>query len=306
MWNRLATHEDDDAEYGHAHKALGLAVLGHYAWRIARWARTGSTGLDDDAWTPLWLLVHALLHATSFQFRVAGRRNQAYNVIWPEMRLHTTVFAARSLVVAAAAWLSRHALALAVRHGRHWPAGAARLVLAFDPYDHETTLAWLRVAAVFGAMLLADAATALTGDEGGTTMRGNPYPRGAHPLVRRLVNLFYSVSQGGATVLVLSATSVEPAFMVLLPIQVAPLLMTLVKKGFLRQAGWHLWYSASLLAVWAHAILSPRRQLALAWPAIAVVIATFALLRLGMGMNKYVVWAAAAWLVFNGASPVPI
>ena len=295
MWARLATRED--ARFGHAHKLLGLAVLGHYAWRVARWARTGTTGLDEDPWTPLWLLVHALLHATSFQFHVAGRRNHAYNVIWPEMRLHTTVFAARSLVVAAAVWLSRHALSLAVRYGRLWPAGAARLVLAFDPYDHATTLPWLRVAAVFGAMLLADVATAATGGAVGT-MRGNPYPRGSPPIARRLLNLFYSVSQGGATVAVLSATSVEPVFMVLLPIQVAPLLMTLVKKGFLRQAGWHLWYTASLLAVWAHAIRSPRRQLELAWPGVAALIAMFALLRLCLGMNKYAVWAVAAWFVF--------
>ena len=286
MFGRLATRED--ARFGHVHKLAGLAVLGHYAWRVSLWATTGTTGLDRDAWTPAWLLLHAMLHVTSFQFHVDGHRNRTYNIIWPEMRLHTAAFAARSIVVAAAVWLTRHALALAVMRRID-----ARWLDVLDTDSGATAIACVRAAAVLGTLILADAATVWCGDGRTTTMRDNPYPSNTPWLARRAINLFYSVSQIAATVRTLVATSVEPAFFVLLPIQIAPLLMTLVRKGYLRQTGWHIVYSLSLLGAWWHAVRSPR-QTSLDWQEVALMVTGIAALRLRLGINKYLLWTAAA------------
>lgn len=295
MLGRLVTRED--LRFGHAHKLVGVAVLGHFAWRVGLWATTGATGLDRDEWTPVWLLLHALLHVTSFQFHVDGHRNRTYNIIWPEMRLHTAAFATRSIVVGAAAWMTRHALALAVMRRID-----ARWLDLFDIYSGAPVLAWVRAAAVIGTLLLADAATAWCGDGRTTTMRDNPYPSDTPMLARRALNLFYSVSQVAATVRTLVATSVEPAFFVLLPIQIAPLLMTLVRKGYLRQAGWHLIYSLSLLGAWWHAFRSPR-QTSLDGQEVALMVAGIAALRLRLGVNKYMLWtAAAAYAILHGQS----
>ena len=46
----------------------------------------------------------------------------------------------------------------------------------------------------------------------------------------------------------------DRVFLLLLPIQTAPFCMTLVKKGVITQAGWHLYYTLALLANYALAL----------------------------------------------------
>jgi hypothetical protein len=137
-------------------------------------------------------------------------------------------------------------------------------------------------------------------------MRGNPYPDGTPPALRRALNLFYSASQVGATMIVMSSRDTVALLWVLLPIQLAPFLMTLVKKGILNQAGWHLWYTLSLLVNWAYRYVwrveqsrvgpvAPVHSMAM-WGALCV-------LRLGLGANKYALWAAAcAFAVYASSS----
>lgn len=258
---RLVTHED--ARFMHLHKLLGVAVLAHFAYRAAVWCRLGHLGLgaqDDAAW-PWWLAVHALLHVTSFEFAIPARRNAAYNVIWPEMRWHSLVFAYRSLAVLSLVWLERRGV-LPPAHG-----------LA------------MRAALVFATMAAADLATWRLGD-GSTTMRGNPYPRNTPPLLARALNLFYATSQVFATLNMLFRGP-ELVFLTLVPIQTAPLLMTLEKKGIIKQAGWHAWYAAAVAISYAYAHLYTSDAAAIMPVAAAVVVARF-----GLRVNKYVTWAA--------------
>ncbi len=114
---RLFTHED--GRFFHVHKMLGTAVLLHFAYRLTNWFRYGDTGLDGeyydnrDKWTLLFFYaLHAVLHVTSFQFRVPDRRNPRYNIIWPEMRWHTMIFAYRSLAVLLLHWCMRNLCAI--------------------------------------------------------------------------------------------------------------------------------------------------------------------------------------------------
>jgi hypothetical protein len=93
---------------------------------------------------------------------------------------------------------------------------------------------------------------------------------------------------------------------VLLPIQTAPLLMTLVKKGVLRQAGWHLWYTLALAATYAMVVATTTAggdhggALAtspLTWARTAGLVATFGVLRLALNVNKYVLWTAVGAVI---------
>jgi hypothetical protein len=291
---RLATHED--GAYFHAHKILGVYCLAHFAVRLSGWVAWLAAGHGLGSVAPAMfdigdgsgrhkalalatLLPHALLHLSSFQFKLSPRRNHAYNIIWPEMRWHTALFAYRSL----AAMLLAFLLEPPGVHLHHHASPALLHKLA-------------RVALVFATLLSADAITAyykrraLVAPED-STMRGNPFSPGTPALVRRLTNLFYSTSQVFATLNVL-ARGPDSAFLVLLPIQTAPLGMTLVRKGFLSQTGWHVFYAGTLLLNYAYGLtalehLPPQ-------PLYRLCALAFCLLRFGLNANKYALWGAVA------------
>ncbi len=277
--HRLATHED--GRFFHAHKTLGLIVLAHFAYRLRFWWQMGCVpglGLDDGSWTTLALIsVHLALHASSFQFALPRRRNLVYNTIWPEMRWHSAFFAARSLVTIFIMWLRINGV-----------VGAGVEYLG-------------RSAAVLLTMVAADAATRAykTQQVVHSTMRDNPYPEWAPEWARRALTTAYSTAQLFATLVVLFRDEGH-IFMTLLPIQTAPLLMTLVKKGIITPAGWHLWYSAALFANFLYhpdyTIVQVGNILYLALAAIT--------LRFGLGINKYVMWSGfIVWGGLNGALP---
>ena len=317
---RLFTHED--AAYFHAHKILGVAVLASFAYRAYRWfcspvgsmgfAMPGAEGGGGEGggvqWTPwdsipLTVLLHAALHLTSFQFIIGSKRNRKYNVIWPEMRWHTALFASRSLLAM---------LAL------HLDAAYSHLYRAHGIAD---ALFYVRPAIVLGTMAIADAITRHykrtseygkgdgvgvsdgsgdgSGDGASRTMRGNPFPEGTPVWTVRLANAYYSISQAGATLIVLSSRHPDAVFWVLLPIQTAPLLMTLVKKGVIDQAGWHLWYALALASNFVISIATSECIPSdLSWPETGAVLSAFALWRFGLNGNKYIFWTILSLRIF--------
>ena len=276
---RLATHED--GRFMHAHKLLGVAVLASFAMRLWTCATgRGGTGLDDGSWATLaWIGVHAALHVTSFQFALPARRNLAYNTIWPEMRWHSLAFAWRSVAVLALFWLHRNGLL------------------------GETGLAVGRAAAVMATMVAADVATWC--HRGGptaataTTMRGNPFPEGTPVWLRRATNAFYSTSQITGTLALLFRDE-GAAFWLLLPLQIAPLLMTLEKKGFVSKTSWHVWYTATLLVnyVYTGSQLGPFARM----PSLAPLAAAIVALRFFARVDKYLLWGAVI-ACFCGVGP---
>lgn len=251
---RLATREDPVF----THKVLGCLTLGHIGYRMILIFKYGDSGLATSTWTPFWVILHALLHVSSFQFILPEKRNRVYNVIWPEFRIHSMIFAYRSLIAVMLTWF-----------GGWW--------------NHA-----LRGPLVMGTMLAADLVTAKYGQD--TTMRANPYPAGVGRDFIVWHNRFYSMSQFGATMAIMFRGA-DSAFAALLPIQTAPFFMTLAKKGIISQGEWHILYTYTLLTNWIHALIGTGndRNTISTFSYMAIFIgATIA--RLKYGVNKYKIW----------------
>ena len=268
QFHRLSTHED--AAYFHFHKGVGFLILGHFIWRIMTWIIYGDMYFTDDFYTLAWIIIHAVLHITSFQFNIQTRRNKTYNVIWPEMRWHTMLFAYRSI------------LAMLIQ----WHANKGYLPNYVADYSKGII--------VLGTIFLADSVTQYYKrknllENKDSTMRGNPYPSCTPQWYINLHNLFYSISQVLATLNVLCHKDMGKLFLILLPIQTAPFCMTLVKKGIIDQAGWHMYYTLALLMNYVYCTVReypPIIPCKIYW-GMAVL---FSILRFGANTNKYVLW----------------
>lgn len=262
QYRRLNTHED--AHYAHSHKILGITCLAHFGWRMYMFALYHNMKFDRS-WVELGLIaVHSLLHLTSFQFALSSKRNKTYNIIWPEMRMHTMIFAMRSIVTWYLLWLGVN-------------NGPERIVVVFATIACADLVTWYYK--TLGKV-----------EENDSTMRGNPYPDYVSKTFIRYHNYFYSVSQVLATMQILHSKTTDAVFALLIPIQTAPFCMTLVKKGILKQAGWHWWYTLALLYNYWISIWRSEGGFI---PPIAfyVCLVAFCTLRFGFNANKYFLWA---------------
>ena len=211
----------------------------------------------------LWMAIHAMLHVSSFQFHLYQKRNKVYNIIWPEFRLHSMIFAYRSIIAVLLSW-----------YGGYWNKV-------------------LRGPLILTTMAAADAVTMYYGQD--TTMRGNPYADGTPKWFIRWHNRFYSVSQFGATMGIL-CRGIDSAFLALLPIQTAPFFMTLAKKGIISQTEWHVLYTFTLLTNWVHALFCKGNDGNILTTATYMsILALVSIARLGFRMNKYIIWGGA-WI----------
>lgn len=276
---RLVTHED--GEFFHAHKVFGVMSLGNYIYRLASQAIFGTMFFDTSYWTLASIFVHAMMHVTSFQFLIPSRRNRVYNIIWPEMRWHSLVFAYRSLLMMCVLW----------------SAWIGMIPTYVTP--------WIRGPLVLATMALADSITsyyilmdAIT--ETDTTMRTNPYPSYISTAFARMYNLMYSTSQVFGTMNIL-CRDMGSIFLIILPIQIAPFGMTLVKKGIITQAGWHLWYSLAIFANYWYATTMKRSDIAGLETFYITGMLFFTTGRFIFHKNKYALWGtiiAMQWYLF--------
>lgn len=281
QFRRLVTHED--AKFGHLHKILGSLVLYNFGYRLWKFVSTGEMGFDRSFATLFWIIVHASLHVSSFEFILPSKRNKVYNIIWPEMRWHSMVFAYRSLILMFFMWLSMNDMVL----------------------SHQA-VAYLRGPIVIATMAAADYATwfykskSLV-DQTDSTMRGNPYPPYVPSLAVAVHNMFYSVSQVLATANILYR-GFNAVFLQLLAIQTAPFGMTLVKKGILKQAGWHWTYTVALLINYMYGHMVPDDLTHVSYWTTVVV---FSIARFRYNVNKYVLWSLAIayqwWQMYHNA-----
>jgi len=124
----------------HAHKILGAVCLAHFAYRTGCLAADPlggdmAFGAAAKAVLPVMLILHASLSCSSIVFPLPGRRIREGSRIWPQFRLHSIVFAGRSLACMALVWADQW-----------YPApGGPRY--------------WANTLIVFAALLAADAAT---------------------------------------------------------------------------------------------------------------------------------------------------
>ena len=279
--HRLVTKED--GVYFHVHKILGILVLGHFVFRGYNWVVSGNMGFDTSLDTLGWIAVHTLLHVSSFQFALPQKRIKTYNVIWPEFRLHSMIFAYRSLIAMSIIWFRM----------------TARISMLAEVIA--------RACLVLTTMFLADTVTKHFRTKGlvgatETTMRTNPYPGWFPKHWIKYHNLFYSASQVLATMQCLTSKDIASPFVLLVAIQTAPFCMTLVKKGVIDQTGWHVYYTAALGVSYLYGNFGARLGCFvprwLYWViSIAIMVGRFQL-----DLNKYFLWTTTvllhtAWVV---------
>lgn len=261
---RLFTHED--RRYHRAHAVLGAACMAHFAYQTARMFSSPGYTILEHPWMPFLLLPHLALHVSSFEFALSSSRNLKYNIIWPEMRWHSLIFAYRSILCIAAAYYARH----------RWLVQTV-----------------LRTAVVFSTFCAADYTTLLLRSKDTTTMRNNPWPEYVPARYVRVHNAIYSMAQFAATVVCLSGDA-NVVFLSLIAIQTAPFGMTLIKKGVIRSLGWHASYTAALAIPTLYDILVVTEYGSILHRPLLNVLFVMAM-RLGLCANKYALWAVVAF-----------
>lgn len=262
--HRLVTHED----VFHIHKCLGALCLLNFAYRLSimLWSGGVSSGYNEfTVFNVFTLVIHAALHVSSFIFAISQKRNKKYNIIWPEARWHSMIFAYRSIFAILIQYVSMRTY-------------------------------FARCAIVIATMLATDYTTFTHTDANmkrTRTMRDNPYPGYVSENVIAVINTFYSVSQLFATIAIITRNN-DQLFWVILPIQLSPFLMTLQKKGIINQAAWHMYYTLALAVNYAGYIALPDLV-----PTSPIVVCCFAVLRFYFGVNKYILWCIVFGIYFG-------
>lgn len=261
-FKKLVTKED--SHYFHMHKILGSACMVNFLYRIYLFASSIEHDLGFNIGSNVYLytmFVHTLLHVSSFQFILSPRRNPVYNIIWPEMRWHSLLFAYRSLII--------------------------MFLFMFQYHLYTELFSVARFITVMLTMYAADYVTSvLPPSNNTTTMRGNPYPKDTAEYIIKYLNLFYSISQVFATLHMLFAPSADYIYLTLIPIQTAPFGMTLQRKGIISQFGWHLFYTVAILSNYLYSAVHIYKP-ELMWMYMII----FSILRFRYKMNKYFLWS---------------
>ena len=105
-WRRgLFTHEDTM----NIHKMLGLPCLAHFIYRtlLVPFQPFDDMGFQASRLTAVMFIWHFGLSVSSLIFRIPKVRIKEGSRIWPEFRLHSIVFACRSLACLGIVWAER-------------------------------------------------------------------------------------------------------------------------------------------------------------------------------------------------------
>lgn len=100
-WRKQLITKEDPA---YLHKTLGLLCLCSFVWRYSRIGSTDMGFLSHPQYTVPTLLLHFMLTASSFIFKIPNKRIKDGTRIWPEYRMHAMVFLCRSLAVIGRYW----------------------------------------------------------------------------------------------------------------------------------------------------------------------------------------------------------
>jgi Cytochrome b5-like Heme/Steroid binding domain len=258
------------------HKYCGVFVLLHFAFRFYHMlfgdpsaGFGGRLGKGPAIYAPLCLIPHAMLSLSSLIFHtVPKERVVGKPMIWQEFRVHNIAFAMRSILATLFTWLS-----LSMSHN--------------SPTLRNTRMTILAVSTVvLVTQAVADKATQLlrvnTNESTTATM---PYWEGCSVETQRRFKSFYAMCQFDATLACLSVANPAWGFAVLLPIQLASLLMTLVRKSLLSPKGYHVCYTVSLVLPYLVAYRS------VGMPAVSLLGLGWVLYQLRRrGINKYALW----------------
>jgi hypothetical protein len=208
----------------------------------------------DNKYSVGLVLCHGLLSSSSMIFHISSVRNKNAPMIYPEFRLHSIIFALRS-------------------------------VMCFLLTYYKFSILY-RFGACYLTMICADIVTYNLGNKnGGTTMRNMPFDTRIPDNEQNKIAHLQSCSQISATLFMLG--NLDSCFSPLLPIQIAAFLMTTVRKGIINANMWHIIYNFSL---WSNVFIFytvPYDYIAL----IIILYAIFKYIRFDMAINKYIVWS---------------
>jgi len=275
-WRRgLFTHEDK----GNMHKVFGLPCLVHIMFRLASvpFRPFDDMGFRATPLTAVLLMWHLMLSLTSLIFRIPKVRIREGSRIWPEFRLHSIVFACRSLACLTILWLERR----------------------YDP--HGEPRYWANVAVVFATLISADLATASVDPASrSNTIRGLD-TTAAYKFAFSFMQFL------GTTGCLVGLRAFAGQFAVVFIIQTYAFTLTLRRKNLLTHMQTVFIYSYQLtlgglvaqIEIWQQGGV----QALCMFPALAC---AAMLLRIGVGLNKYAVWAIMAALVQYARRTTPI
>ena len=268
---KLFTQEDPIG----VHKYAGVFVLLHYLFRYgqmyfgdasAGFGTRNGRGISIAA--PLCLIPHVLLSLSSLIFHTVPReRVVGKPMIWQEFRVHNIVFACRSALVTFLGWLS-----VAKNHAPVWRRFCV-------------TTASLSILAT---NFVADEATRqLRVHEEESTTATMPYWEGCSVQTQKRFKQFYAYCQFMATIACFAMWNPAFGFAVMLPIQLASLLMTLVRKGIISARTYHIAYTVSLCMPFGVGFRSVGLKFV---PYMFLGYVLYQLRRKGVG--KYVLWTS--------------
>lgn len=189
----LFTNED----HWNVHKLIGVACLLSYAIRMT--AVASDMGFrSSPQHTLLTVLLHTMLHVTSFQFKIPSRRIKGGTRIWPEYRWHSLCFALRNLLMISLFW--------------------------YEQTFGSGPLYWASELIVFGNMAAVDIASAYQRGLRSDTIRNLDTPR--------YIKYLFSSQQFLATsTFLFGPRCYSIHFMNALIIQITPFIMTLQRKN---------------------------------------------------------------------------
>ena len=101
----LFTHEDTF----NMHKMLGVPCLVHFLFRTLSvpFRPFADMGFVASKLTAIFIVWHLLLSVSSLIFKIPKMRIKEGSRIWPEFRLHSIVFACRSLACMTVVWAEK-------------------------------------------------------------------------------------------------------------------------------------------------------------------------------------------------------
>jgi len=271
-WKRgLFTHEDKF----NAHKMLGLPCLAHFLFRTLSvpFRPFSDMGFEPTPLTAVLIVWHLLLSVSSMVFRIPKKRIQEGSRIWPEFRLHSIVFACRSLACMSLVWAEKR--------------------YALEPQY------WANVLIVFATLIAADVASSSV-EHHSNTIRGLD-TSAAYKFAFSFMQFL------GTCGCLVGLRAFGGQFAIVFIIQTYAFTLTLRRKNLVthRQTVFIYSYQLSLGGAVAQIeIFQAGGVQALAmFPALAC---CACLLRVGLGLNKYVVWAVMAAVVQLARRTTPI
>jgi hypothetical protein len=251
------------------HKILGFSALASYAYRFSQMGQRD--GNFHDIMALIFVAHHASLNLSSFVFDIPQRRIRGGFRIWPEYRIHSMVFAFRNLACILRLWM--------LLNTPKDTQGAIHSIL------NDGLVNW---AIVITTCAAADYGSSLSKEFQSNTVRGTDY-------FDPYANWFASEMQFQLTAVCLSggyqrySLHIVGAFI----IQFNSFLMTLRRKNVFSHLTLTTTYGIMLLA----ALLIGTYEDNFTNDHVTQV-ATFAnmgvILRMGLGVDKYLVWTILA------------